>query len=145
METVDSINKIIDVNEEDDLLLSKKLAEISEKHEAVLMACIAPYVGLKISPKKTVNAQMGISEEFALETAINQIQTKTDFRKLLLLVNSPGGLVQSSYKIARALRKTFEEIIVFVPPIAASGGTLLALTGNTIVMGMMSQLSPLDP
>jgi hypothetical protein len=88
---------------------------------------------------------MGLSEEFAVETAINQIQAKTDAKKLLLLVNSPGGLVQSSYKIARALRKAFEEIIVFVPHIAASGGTLLALTGNKIVMGMMSQLSPLDP
>lgn len=88
---------------------------------------------------------MGLSEEFAVETAINQIQAKTDVRKLMLLVNSPGGLVQSSYKVARALRKTFKEIIVFVPHIAASGGTLLALTGNKIVMGMMSQLSPLDP
>ena len=144
METVDSINKIIDVNEEDDPSLSEKLTEISKKHDAVLMACIAPYVGLKISPTKTVNAQMGLSKEFAVETAINQIQTRTDVRKLLLLVNSPGGLVQSSYKIARALRKAFNEIIVFVPHIAASGGTLLALTGNKIVMGMMSQLSPLD-
>ena len=145
MGTTDSINEIIDVKEEDDLQLSEKLAEISKKHDAVLMACIAPYVGLKISPTKTVNAQMGLSEEFAVETAINQIQTKTDVRKLLLLVSSPGGLVQSSYKVARALRKTFKEIIVFVPHIAASGGTLLALTGNTIVMGLMSQLSPLDP
>jgi len=143
--TADSITEIIDVKEEDDQKLSEKLTEISKKHDAVLMACIAPYVGLKISPTKTVNAQMGLSEEFAVETAINQIQTKTDVRKLMLLVNSPGGLVQSSYKIARALRKTFKEIIVFVPHIAASGGTLLALTGNKIVMGMMSQLSPLDP
>jgi len=143
--TVDSITEIIDVKEEDDQKLSEKLTEISKKHDAVLMACIAPYVGLKISPTKTINAQMGLSEEFAVETAINQIQAKTDARKLLLLVNSPGGLVQSSYKIARALRKTFKEIIVFVPHIAASGGTLLALTGNKIVMGMMSQLSPLDP
>jgi hypothetical protein len=145
LETANSITKIIDVKEEDDQNLSKKLAEISKKHEAVLMACIAPYVGLKISPTKTLNAQMGLSEEFAVETAINQIQAKTDVRKLLLLVSSPGGLVQSSYKVARALRKTFKEIIVFVPHIAASGGTLLALTGNKIVMGMMSQLSPLDP
>lgn len=143
--TADSINKIIDVTEEDDPKLSEKLTEISKKHDAVLMACIAPYVGLKISPTKTINAQMGLSEEFAVETAINQILTKTDVKKLLLLVNSPGGLVQSSYKVARALRKTFKEIIVFVPHIAASGGTLLALTGNKIVMGMMSQLSPLDP
>ena len=88
---------------------------------------------------------MGLSEEFALETAINQIHTKTDARKLLLTVNSHGGLIQVSYKIARALWKAFEEIIVFVPHIAASGETLLALTGNKIVMGMMSQLSSLDP
>lgn len=141
----DSITEIIDVKEEDDQKLSEKLTQISKKHDAVLMACIAPYVGLKISPTKTINAQMGLSEEFAVETAINQIQAKTDVRKLMLLVNSPGGLVQSSYKVARALRKTFKEIIVFVPHIAASGGTLLALTGNKIVMGMMSQLSPLDP
>jgi hypothetical protein len=145
VETAESIKEIIDVNEEDDLYLSEKLDEISTKHEAVLMACVAPYVGLKVSPTKTINPQMGLSEEFAVETAINQIQKKTDTKKLLLLVNSPGGLVQSSYKIARALRKTFKEIIVFVPHIAASGGTLLALTGNQIVMGLMSQLSPLDP
>jgi ClpP class serine protease len=145
METANSIKEIIDVNEEDDIELLEKLAEISKKHDAVVMACIAPYVGLKVSPTKTVNAQMGLSEEFAVETAINQIQTKTDAKKLLLLVNSPGGLVQSSYKIARELRKAFKEIIVFIPHIAASGGTLLALTGNKIVMGMMSQLSPLDP
>ena len=62
----------------------------------------------------------------------------------MLLVNSPGGSVQSSYKIARALRKAFKEIIVFVSTHCTKGGTLLALTGNKIVMGMMSQLSPLD-
>jgi len=37
-----------------------------------------PYVGLKVSPTKTVNVQMGLSKELAVETAINQIQTKTD-------------------------------------------------------------------
>ena len=52
--TTDSINKIIDVTEEDDPKLSEKLTEISKKHDAVLMACIAPYVGLKISPTKTI-------------------------------------------------------------------------------------------
>ena len=145
MGTADSINHLIDVNEEDDPTLSEKLTEIGKKHDAILMVCIAPYVGLKVSPTKTIIAQMGLSEEFTVETAINQIRTKTDATKLLLLVNSSGELVQSSYKVARALRKTFKEIVVFVPHIAASGGTLLALTGNKIVMGMMSQLSPFDP
>ncbi len=43
------------------------------------------------------------------------------------------------------MRTTFKEIEVYVPHIAASGGTLIALTGDKIVTGMMSQLSPLDP
>ena len=76
--TGDSINKIIDVSEENDTELSEKLTEISKKHDAVLIACIAPYVRLKNSPTKTVNAQMGLSEEFAVESTINQIQIQTD-------------------------------------------------------------------
>lgn len=44
VETANSINEIIDVTEEDDRELLEKLAEISKKHDAVLMACIAPYV-----------------------------------------------------------------------------------------------------
>ncbi len=55
-----------------------------------------------------------------------------------------GGGVSSSYKIANALRKNFKEITVFIPHIAASGGTLIALTGNKIIMGEMSHLTPID-
>lgn len=141
----ESMETLIDVSVEEATELSKRLSEISEKHNAVLLACIAPYVGRKVSPSRTISAYMGLSEEFAVETVINEISKKTDVKKLMLLINSPGGLVQSSYKVARALRQSFEEIIVFIPHIAASGGALIALTGNEIVGGMMSQLTPLDP
>jgi len=92
-----------------------------------------------------LTAELGISEEFAIESAIEKIKEQTSIDKLILLLNSPGGFVSSSYKIARALRSNYKEIKVFVPHIAASGGTLMAITGNQIVMGMMSQLSPIDP
>ena len=140
-----SLKNIIDVSEEKDEDLKNKLLEVSKREKAVLMACIAPYVGKKVSPTRTLMAEMGISEEFAIEEAIERIKEKTDSSTLLLLLNSPGGFVSCSYKVARALRKSFKEIKVFVPHIAASGGTLVALTGNEIVMGMMGQLSPLDP
>ena len=42
------------------------------------------------------------------------------------------------------IRDNFNNITVFVPHIAASGGTLIALTGNKIFMGELSQLSPID-
>ena len=76
----DSIKQIIDVNEETDQTLSEKLTETGKKHDAILMACIAPYVGLKVSPTKTINAQMGLSEEFAVETAINCCPEKKKLR-----------------------------------------------------------------
>lgn len=52
--------------------------------------------------------------------------------------------MSSSFKIAYALRKNFNDITVFIPHIAASGGTLIALSGNEIVMGDMSELTPID-
>ena len=69
---------------------------------------------------------------------------KIGIKHAYLLVNSPGGTMISAYKIARAIRSTFDRITAFVPHAAASGGTLLALAGNEIVMGPMSYLTPLD-
>jgi len=54
--TTELLNKIIDVAEETDPQLHEKLTNIGTKQGAVLMACIAPYVGLKVSPTKTVTA-----------------------------------------------------------------------------------------
>jgi len=144
-EKVKPLAKILDVSEEKDATLKKQLSKISQKKRVILLAFIAPYVGKRISPTRTLSAQVGLSEEFGVETVINEIFEKTDCRDLFLVLNSPGGFVDSSYKVARALRKSFKRIVVFVPHVAASGGTLVALTGNEIVMGMMSQLTPLDP
>lgn len=140
-----AMEKILDVEEEKQEEIIEPLKKISEKGD-VFIAIIASYVGRKVTPSRSVSASVGISEEFGIETAIDRIKEgANDCANLYLLINSPGGLVQSSYKVAKALRKNFKNIIVFVPHLAASGGTLIALVGNEIIMGMMSQLSPLDP
>jgi hypothetical protein len=139
------LGKILDVAEEKDADITKDLLEISRTEKAVLLAFIAPYVGMRVSPTRILTAELGMSEEFGVETVINEIKRKTEAETLHLLINSPGGFVASSYKVARALRKNFKKITVFVPHIAASGGTLVALAGNEIVMGIMSHLSPMDP
>ncbi|HLF16751.1 MAG TPA: ATP-dependent Clp protease proteolytic subunit [Candidatus Thermoplasmatota archaeon] len=104
---------------------------------------IAPYQGERLSPTRIAYAQINIRDELAMEEAIQAlVAAKT--KKVILLLNTPGGGVSSSFKIARALRESFKEITVLVPHIAASGGTLLAMTGDKIVMGMMSHLTPID-
>jgi len=140
-----AMEKILDVEEEKQEEIVEPLKKISQTGD-VFIAIIASYVGRKVTPSRSISASVGISEEFGIETAIDRIKEHDgDCANLYLLINSPGGLVQSSYKVAKALRKNFKNIIVFVPHLAASGGTLIALVGNEIIMGMMSQLSPLDP
>jgi ClpP class serine protease len=78
-----------------------------------------------------------------MEALVDELK-KAKVERAYLLVNSPGGTMTSTYKIARALRTTCKRITTFVPHVAASGGTLLALTGNEIVMGLMSHITPLD-
>jgi len=104
---------------------------------------IAPYQPEQFSPSKVQFASIGFADELEVEDAIEALTT-AGVSKLCLLVNSLGGGVSSSFKIARAIRDSFRDITVFVPHIAASGGTLLALTGNRIVMGPLSHLSPID-
>ncbi len=145
-EISDPMRRILDVSKEENPELLKSLQEIANDNKCTVLALIAPYVGKKISPTKEISAFIGLSEEFGVETVLGEIKTKiSESNGLILLLNSPGGFIQSSYKIARALRKNFGDIRVFVPHIAASGGTLISLIGNEIVMGLMSQLSPIDP
>jgi hypothetical protein len=141
----ESMQRVLDVDEEKDKEIISGFKKNSKSND-VFVSIIAPYVGVRVTPSKEIMASMGLSEEFGIETVIEKIKDcNSKCENLYLLINSPGGLVQSSYKVARALRKNFKNIVVFIPHIAASGGSLVALTGNKIVMGMMSQLTPLDP
>jgi Serine dehydrogenase proteinase len=122
------------------------LVNLATEEGAVLVCAIAPYVSLRVSPVEKINASIGLHEEFAFEALIDELSDR-GFKdhKLMLLLNSPGGALHSSFKVARAIRKSFKPIEIYVPHMAASGGTLIALTGDTIFLGTMSQLSPLDP
>ena len=62
-----------------------------------------------------------------------------------LVLHTPGGLVLASYQIARAIRLHRGRTTVFVPHHALSGGTLIALAADEIVMSPHAVLGPVDP
>jgi len=62
-----------------------------------------------------------------------------------LIVHTPGGLVLASTQIARALARHPARVTVFVPHYAMSGGTLIALAADEIVMSRHAVLGPVDP
>jgi ClpP class serine protease len=62
-----------------------------------------------------------------------------------LILHTPGGLVLAAEQIAFALRKHPGKVTVFVPHYAMSGGTLVALAADEIVMAENAVLGPVDP
>ena len=62
-----------------------------------------------------------------------------------LILHTPGGLVLASEQIAHALCRHPAKVTVFVPHYAMSGGTLLALAADEIVMDENAVLGPVDP
>jgi len=62
-----------------------------------------------------------------------------------IVLHTPGGLVLASLQIARAIRRHPGKVTVFVPHYAMSGGTLIALAANEIVMSEDAVLGPVDP
>ncbi len=62
-----------------------------------------------------------------------------------LVLHTPGGLVLASTQIARAIRAYKGRVTVFVPYYAMSGGTLIALAADEVVMCHHAVLGPVDP
>ncbi len=62
-----------------------------------------------------------------------------------LILHTPGGLVLASQQIARALTRHHAKVTTFIPHYAMSGGTLLALASDHIIMDENAVLGPVDP
>ena len=62
-----------------------------------------------------------------------------------LVLHTPGGLVLAAEQIAYALCRHKAKVTVLVPHYAMSGGTLIALAADEIVMDENAVLGPVDP
>ncbi len=62
-----------------------------------------------------------------------------------IVLHTPGGLVLAATQIAHAIRHHKGKVTVFVPHYAMSGGTLIALAADEIVMSPHAVLGPVDP
>src|ERR1700730_8726977 len=79
------------------------------------------------------------------EEVLRAIQLTDAAVPLDLILHTPGGLVLAALQIARAIRLHKGKVTVFVPHYAMSGGTLIALAADEIVMTPHSVLGPVDP
>src|SRR6516164_4758587 len=79
------------------------------------------------------------------QTIIAAIKETPDDTPIDLIIHTPGGIVLAAMQIARAVEAHPAKVTAYVPVYAMSGGTLIALAADEIVMGEFSVLGPIDP
>src|SRR6267378_3408026 len=80
------------------------------------------------------------SEEVLRAIKLTDADTPIDF-----IIHTPGGLVLAAGQIANALKRHRAKVTVFVPHYAMSGGTLISLAADEIVLDPNAVLGPVDP
>jgi ClpP class serine protease len=79
------------------------------------------------------------------EEVLRAIRMTPDDMPIDFIVHTPGGLVLAATQIANALADHKGEVRVIVPHYAMSGGTLIALASDKIIMDRHAVLGPVDP
>lgn len=79
------------------------------------------------------------------EQILRAIRLTPDDMPIDLILHTPGGLVLASEQIARTILLHPSQVTVFVPHYAMSGGTMISLAADEIIMDENAVLGPVDP
>ena len=121
--------------------MAEKVQKVANVKKVTVISFVAPLNPVRVSPSETARAVITEKEMFELEGYVK----KSKSSELHFVIHTPGGELFTSYKIAAYLRNKFKKIDMFVPYRAASGGTLICCAANSIYMGDLANLTPVDP
>ncbi|TVQ81002.1 MAG: hypothetical protein EA369_00930 [Bradymonadales bacterium] len=79
------------------------------------------------------------------EQILRAIRQTDSERPIDLILHTPGGLVLASLQISKALQRHPSRVRVLIPHYAMSGGSMLAIAADEILMDAAAVLGPIDP
>ncbi len=79
------------------------------------------------------------------EAVLRAIRMTPENMPIDIIIHTPGGVALAASQIANALADHKANVRVIVPHYAMSGGTLIALSADEIVMDKHAVLGPVDP
>jgi len=109
----------------------KKIQEITE-HKLIVYTA-----NLNISPNSIDHNDIRFFNDLLQSI---KIEGKID-----LMISSPGGEPNAAEKIAMMCREYCDTFRVIVPNYAKSAATMIALATDSILMGYLSEIGPIDP
>jgi ClpP class serine protease len=79
------------------------------------------------------------------QSVLRAIRETPPGKTIEIILHTPGGLVLAASQIARALGDHDGRVVAVVPHYAMSGGTLIALAADEIILDRHAALGPVDP
>ena len=79
------------------------------------------------------------------EAILRAIRMTPEDMPIDMIIHTPGGVALAATQIANALAERKAKVRVIVPHYAMSGGTLIALAADEILMDSYAVLGPVDP
>ena len=79
------------------------------------------------------------------ERMLQAIQLTDDKVPIDVILHTPGGIVMAAEQVATALSGHPAKVTVFIPYYAMSGGTIIAIAADEIVMSPVAALGSMDP
>ena len=76
---------------------------------------------------------------------IETLVSKTTLKSLTIILNTPGGSVETVEKLVEIVRYHYDSFNVIVPDFAFSAGTIWCMAADKIFMDYSSSLGPIDP
>lgn len=111
--------------------LNRHLVEIERKLDCHAMSITGPIL---------------YTLETRVRDAIENFQDEdADQSRLAVILETPGGYAEVAERISDTMRAFYDEVIFIIPNMAMSAGTILAMSGDKIMMDYFSRLGPIDP
>ncbi len=127
------INKRMSANE-----LEKELLSLIGKYNSIRNRYLIVYAGAIGKPIPDIPISM--DDYYIIYDILKNVKTK----ELDFYIETPGGSGEVVEEIVRFLRSKFDNINFVVSGEAKSAGTILALSGNDILMTKSGSLGPID-
>ena len=112
--------------------------------ESITKRPLITYTTAWTTPGKNIPQDL-LQIDFSDKTGFRDVTEQLTGHDLDVLLHSPGGLAEATQAIVDLLRDRFKNIRFIVPNGAKSAATMLALSGDVILMDEVSELGPIDP
>lgn len=103
------------------------------------------YVTAFHNPIKAQFAAPFLSIDISDKDGFNEITQKLKTDKVDVFIHSPGGSAEATESIVKILRNKFKDVRFIITGAAKSAATMLAMSGNIILMDDAAEVGPIDP